>query len=720
MDNIICDRYQITRLLITGSFSTIYLAQALLLSGRPTCILKQFKPQSDDLNLLKVAKELFDREAKVLRQIEQHPQIPQLLDYFEVAGDFYLVQEYIAGETLREFRNHNLWDEQQAIKFLQSILPVLAFIHQQGIIHRDIKPENIILRSPDRKPFLIDFGAVKLRSQTTQSNTSPTIIHSYGYTPPEQLAGYAEENSDIYALGMTCIEMLLGEKPTCFAQTNENGNGVIEKLEEIGISEGLRLLFNRLVCMDARQRYQSAHAVIADLNLLKINCKSAQPNDYTPTFISCPAQESLDLGYTSTQLSIDSLPKEPIDKVQNAKHKAANLQRRSTQLQLPQKVDPTELGRKLSQCLDYETRESQIYKITAVVKATLLKQSWLLFSISCFAIGAALLYFFYLKSTSIQSSTYASVSTEYDLNQKAENSLKFQLITQLQGDTSSIRFLEFSAGQTLVSASRSGLIQLYNLQNATVQQVTKTSSEILAVARGQQRELLAFATADRSIELWNLTTMKQVQQVSAEQLVWSLAMGNTRSSLLAGGLNSIERWNVFPESLKLIETLEFSTEKFEPVRSIVLSADGSILAAGDATGKVKIIHFDFNRTQLSHAHTEAVNSVVMDASETILLTGSDDDTIRVWNLHALQEYERTVIQAGLGGVTAIASHPNSNIVAAGGIYGTVKLWNWQTGQLLGTLLNPTTGITALAFSPDGNSFAVGTRDGKTAIFSIVK
>ncbi|MEP0956764.1 serine/threonine-protein kinase [Microcoleus sp. FACHB-1515] len=717
MNDLLLDRYKINSLLNAGSFSTIYLAQALTLAEKPTCILKQFKPQSDDLTLLKVAKELFEREAKVLRQIGHHPQIPQILDYFEADGVLYLVQEYIEGETLREFQHHSLWNEQQIVKFLRLMLPVLAFIHQQGIIHRDIKPENVILRSTDQKPFLIDFGAVKLRSQPTQTHTSPTIIHSYGYTPPEQLAGHAEENSDLYALGMTCIEMLLGEKPVSFAQGSEDGKRAIQKLEELAISDELRSLLNQLVYVDVRQRYQSANAAIADLNQLKINHESVRSNGYTPTLISCFDADSANLKYTPTQLSLDSVLKQPIgDKTQNLGRSAANSRRQSVQPQLLQ-IDPKELGRELTQCLNHKNPESQIRDAAAVVKATLVKYSAaLLLSTFCVAIGSVSLYFFYFKASSTQSATPLSTASI----QEAQTLLKFQAVAQLQSDTSLIQFLKFTAqGQSLISASELGLIQLYDLQTQTAQQLVKTSSEVLAVAHSQQ-EILAFATADRSIEIWNPKTKQRVQRTTTEQLVWSLAVGGDRSSLVTGGLNTLQRWNAFPTELKLAETFELAPEKTEPVRSITLSTDGSILAAGNATGELKVVHFEFDRTQLFHAHTKAINAAVMNASETILLTGSDDDTIRVWNLHTLQEYERPVIQAELGRVTAIAPHPNSNIVAAGGIYGAVKLWNWQTGQLIGVLSNSTAEITALAFSPDGNRLAVGTRDGKTTIFSIIK
>ncbi|MEL7360373.1 MAG: hypothetical protein AAFN40_28075 [Cyanobacteria bacterium J06560_6] len=85
------------------------------------------------------------------------------------------------------------WSEDRVRSLLQSALSALAHVHRQNIIHRDIKPENIILRSSDRLPCLIDFGAVK-ELMTTVINTagatkSSLVIGTPGFMPPEQAAG---------------------------------------------------------------------------------------------------------------------------------------------------------------------------------------------------------------------------------------------------------------------------------------------------------------------------------------------------------------------------------------------------------------------------------------------------------------------------------------------------------------------------------------------------
>jgi serine/threonine-protein kinase len=140
MQNKIIHHYRIIKPLRAGAFGQTYLAQNLKLPDQPMCVVKQLKPQSTDPESVKAAKMLFDREAKTLHQIRGHKQIPQILDYFEEDQEFYLVQEYIEGKTLREeLDSQQPWDESQAILFLQEMLRIVAFLHSHQIIHRDIK-----------------------------------------------------------------------------------------------------------------------------------------------------------------------------------------------------------------------------------------------------------------------------------------------------------------------------------------------------------------------------------------------------------------------------------------------------------------------------------------------------------------------------------------------------------------------------------------------------
>ena len=105
---------------------------------------------------------MFNQEAEILQKLGEHDRIPRLLAYFEEENEFYLVQEYIKGQTLEtELISERPVTEEQVIIILQELLEILQFVHDRNVIHRDIKPANIIRRERDRKLVLIDFGAVK-------------------------------------------------------------------------------------------------------------------------------------------------------------------------------------------------------------------------------------------------------------------------------------------------------------------------------------------------------------------------------------------------------------------------------------------------------------------------------------------------------------------------------------------------------------------------------
>ncbi len=193
-------RYQIICQLGQGGFGRTFLAEDLFLPGQPKCVVKQFKPLATDPIALQVARRLFDTEAQILHQLGTHPQIPQLFAYFEENQEFYLVQEYIEGENLaEELASHQTRNEEDIICFLQEILEILAFVHQQKVIHRDVNPYNIIRRKEDGKLVLIDFGAVKeVLTVDRDGQTDSTIaIGTLTYMPFEQTKGKPGKHSDV-------------------------------------------------------------------------------------------------------------------------------------------------------------------------------------------------------------------------------------------------------------------------------------------------------------------------------------------------------------------------------------------------------------------------------------------------------------------------------------------------------------------------------------------
>jgi tetratricopeptide (TPR) repeat protein len=264
-------RYQILTQLGQGGFGRTFLAEDLYLPGRPKCVVKQLKPIATDPDTLQVARRLFDTEAQILHQLGTHPQIPQLFAYFEENQEFYLVQEYIEGESLaEELASHQTIAEENVIDLLSELLEILAFVHQQKVIHRDVNPYNIIRRKDDGKLFLIDFGAVK--QITTQMVYSPrtnyTIaIGTPGYFPSEQAIGSPKFSSDVYAVGIIGIQALTGRSPQDIPTNSQTGE--INWHSLIRVSPGLTEILNTMVRYDFRQRYPSAVEALEAIAKLK-------------------------------------------------------------------------------------------------------------------------------------------------------------------------------------------------------------------------------------------------------------------------------------------------------------------------------------------------------------------------------------------------------------------------------------------------------------------
>jgi serine/threonine-protein kinase len=220
---------------------------------------------------MKMARELFEREAYTLGKIGNHPQIPRLLDYFEENGNFYLVQEYVEGETLKqELERHGPFSQEDIRKLLLEILPALAFIHENGVIHRDIKPANIIRRKQDGKLVLIDFGAVSTQLNPAAAEEDPSAlltnfaIGTPGFAPPEQMAMRPVYSSDIYAMAMTCLYLMTGRSPKDYGHDPRTGE--INWRAQVKLSDDMMAIFDKMLQQSLSQRYRTADEVIKALS----------------------------------------------------------------------------------------------------------------------------------------------------------------------------------------------------------------------------------------------------------------------------------------------------------------------------------------------------------------------------------------------------------------------------------------------------------------------
>ncbi len=312
----LASRYHVIEPLARGGFGQTFLAKDTQLPGDPLCVVKQLQPKFNDSETLKVARRLFNLEAETLHKLGGHDRIPRLMAHFEQDGEFYLVQEFIEGRSLdKEIIPGKRWGEADVKAFLRDILEVLAFVHEQNVIHRDIKPANLIRRERDNKIVLIDFGAVKERTcqaspHTPGDSTWTVAIGSPSYMPIEQRKGKPELASDIYAVGMMCLQALTGLIPDDLPQdphTKEYSCALCSDRAQITISSNLSAILDRMVRYDYRQRYENATAALQTLEQID---NANETTIVTPVAITDRSKgnvaKSLNLEHPDGQIPLDS------------------------------------------------------------------------------------------------------------------------------------------------------------------------------------------------------------------------------------------------------------------------------------------------------------------------------------------------------------------------------------------------------------------------------
>lgn len=261
------DRFKVIKPLGRGGFGNTYLAEDTDRLNEP-CVVKKLTYQATEAWEQQKAIDMFASEARQLKQLGHHPQIPKLTAYFQEGQNLYLVQQYVDGLNLIELlEKEGTFDEQKIRQVLLDVLPVLQSLHDQGVIHRDLKPDNIMQRR-DGQHVLIDFGVAKLLKQTAMAHVGAgTIVGSPGYASPEQIQrGRATPVGDLYGLGSSCFHLLSHVSPYHLSLEfnylwSENWQQYIAQ----PLSPDLQKILDKLLQIEPARRYQSANEVLQDL-----------------------------------------------------------------------------------------------------------------------------------------------------------------------------------------------------------------------------------------------------------------------------------------------------------------------------------------------------------------------------------------------------------------------------------------------------------------------
>lgn len=206
-------RYSIQEVVGRGGMGTVYKALDTRLDI--VVAVKEMTEKAVSSDERATAIRQFEREAKLLGQL-QHVNLPRVTDYFVEDEHWYLIMEYVLGETLetmlRVANGHPL-PLSNVLDWSVQIADVLAYLHGQSppIVFRDVKPANIMVQA-DGTIKLIDFGIAR---RFTEGATKDTLLYgSPGYSPPEQYGrAQTDSRSDIYAFGATLHHLVTGRDP---------------------------------------------------------------------------------------------------------------------------------------------------------------------------------------------------------------------------------------------------------------------------------------------------------------------------------------------------------------------------------------------------------------------------------------------------------------------------------------------------------------------------
>lgn len=201
------ENYKIVSLLGKGGMGIVYKAYDTKLDR--FVAIKMLNPQNHDNDRFI---ERFKREAKNQAKLT-HPNIATVYGFIEYEGLLGIVMEYLDGEGLDKIiyrkKRIGLID---TVTIIKQVLQGLGYAHQKGFVHRDIKPSNIIL-GRDGTVKIMDFGISKSLQDKGMTKTGAKVGTLYYMSPEQVKGGDLTIQSDIYSVGCTLFEMLVGEPP---------------------------------------------------------------------------------------------------------------------------------------------------------------------------------------------------------------------------------------------------------------------------------------------------------------------------------------------------------------------------------------------------------------------------------------------------------------------------------------------------------------------------
>ncbi len=309
-------------------------------------------------------------------------------------------------------------------------------------------------------------------------------------------------------------------------------------------------------------------------------------------------------------------------------------------------------------------------------------------------------------------------------------------LRDFRGHRAPVKHLAFTPdGEQLVSSDATGRLYVWRVADGhLLRQIFPREKEVSAdtITMVHQRETLAMAVHPRGKLVAESATEPTLQSVVR---LWEIDSGECRRVLLDNQRQPVRALAFTPDGRYLVcaqhdegrwsqRIVFYDTRDYRPAFSLtaerlsatglVVSRDGKLLAACSPR---RLYIWDIAQRELLHtikAHEKVIESIAFAPNGRMLVSGSRDDTVRVWNTRTGKQVLK--IDAKQDGVLAVAFSPSGRTIASGGRNHTVKLWKPKSGKLRWRLWGHLKPVTCVAFSPDGQTLASGSRDTVVALW----